>query len=443
MFPSQPVQVNCPQCRQPFMAQVQSIIDVGQQPKLKEQLLRGKLNLATCPFCGHSGVLGMPMLYHDPSKQLLLCLTPMDITMKREEQEKLIGSLTNRLMDALPPERRRAYLFQPRTVFSLQRLIEEVLLADGITREMLDAQAKQAQFIQDLLDRLGDEERLRGLVEARRDEMTYEFFLMLTASIDATREEGDDAGAQRLTELRERLLVLTGGPPGTMPESLPEGITHPEIIEALLAVRGTEELRKVVAVNRPRLDYSFFQTLTGQIEAAQSAGDAEKARRLLDLRSAVLEIIDELDRLAQEAMQHAADLLRRILQSDDPRQTIADNIEQIDEPFLYVLSANIAYARREKQDEAVQALEATYTEVMAQLQERMPPEIRLINRLLAEEDRSRWTGILRGESAALSQQLVNLVEAMAEDARRQKDEKLAERLGEVSQKISQMLEGET
>lgn len=440
MFQPQPVQVNCPQCRQPFVAQVQTVIDVGQQPNLKEQLLRGKLNQAMCPFCGHSGLLGTPLLYHDPSKELLLCLMPMDTTMKREDQEKLIGSLTNRLMDALPPEQRKAYLFQPKTVFNFQRLAEEILLADGITREMLDEQARRAQLIQDLLDRLGDEERLKELVEARRDELTYEFFLILSASMDAAREEGNETRAQRLTELRERLLDLTGGPPRTMPEPLPEGTTYQEMIEALLAAQGREELQGLVAANRPRLDYIFFQTLTDQIEAAQSAGDAEKAQRLLDLRSTVLEITDELDRLVQEAMQRAANLLRRILQSDEPRQVIADNIKQIGEPFLYVLSANIAQARTDGQDEAVKALEAVYAEVMAQLQERMPPEIKLINRLLAEDDRARWTDILREESAVVNQRLVTLVEAMAEDARRQQDEELAKRLMEISRSISQTLE---
>ncbi|MFQ6059214.1 MAG: CpXC domain-containing protein [Anaerolineae bacterium] len=437
MIPPQPIQVNCPQCRQPFIAHIYSVIDVGERPEFKEQLLRGRLNLATCPYCGGQAMLGAPLLYHDPAKELLLCLVPMELNLNREEQERLIGTMTNALMEALPPEKRKAYLLQPKTVFSLQRLAEEILQADGITREMLDEQARRAQLIQDLLVCLDDEERLKALVEERRGELGYEFFLMLAASMNAAWEDGDKIRTQRLSRLREKLLELTG----PILEPLPEGATYEDLIRALLEAEGEAQLWGLAIANRHFLDYGFFQTLTGQIEAAQAAEETELAQRLTELRAKVLEIADELDRQARAAMERAADLLRRILDSDDPRGTIQEHIEDIDEVFLFVLSANIAQARAEKREEIAKGLEVLYGYILAQLEARMPPEMQLVNRLLRAEDAQAREELLRQESALVDQQFLGLVQAVADDAQRQGQAEMATCLQEIGEQVEKMLEG--
>ena len=55
-------------CRQPVQANLYSIIDVGKQPQLKDALLRGQINAINCPHCGYRGMLGSPVLYHDPAR---------------------------------------------------------------------------------------------------------------------------------------------------------------------------------------------------------------------------------------------------------------------------------------------------------------------------------------------------------------------------------------
>ena len=439
MIPPQPVQVKCPTCGQPYIAQVQSIIDTEQQPELKDQLLRGRLNVATCPYCGGKGMLSVPLLYHDPSKELLLCWMPVEYHLRSEDQERLIGTMTNALMETLPPEKRRGYLLQPRTVFGVQRLVEEILEADGITREMRDEQAKIARLLQDLLDRLDDEEQLKALVAQRREELTYGLFLMLSASLEMAREDGDERRAQRLAHLRERLLEWVGPPPGPLPEPLPEETTYEELIQALLEAEGEEELQGLVIANHPLLDYGFFQALTGQIEAAQSAGERKQAEQLTALRTRVLEITDEIQEQMQVALERAADLLRRILESDDPHRAIQEHIEEVDGLLLMVLSAHIAQARTKGKEEIARSLEELYDYILSRLEARMPPNIQLINRLLRVEDAEARKTLLHRESARMNHEFLDLVQAMAEDARRQQHGEIAERLQEIEAQVGRFL----
>ena len=100
MYPPQTVSVTCPVCGRQFPAQVQTIIDVGQDPEAKSKLLRGQINVATCPQCGNAGMLSAPIVYHDPDKELFLCFLPSELN--SDEQHRFVGDMTNRLMSYLP-----------------------------------------------------------------------------------------------------------------------------------------------------------------------------------------------------------------------------------------------------------------------------------------------------------------------------------------------------
>lgn len=442
MIPSQPVRVTCPQCRQPFTAQIQSIIDVGMQPALKEQLLGGQLNLVRCPFCGSNGMLATPLLYHDPAHELALVHIPLEANLKREDQEKLIGALTNALMDSLPPERRKGYLLQPRTVLTFDSLIETILQADGVTPEMLQTQRQQLQLIQDLLDRLSDDERLKALVDERREELNYEFFLLLSAALDSARQDGDQAGAGQLSRLREKLLTLTGGPSQQQIkeiEPLPASATPQQLIETFQAA-PTEELYALVAAYRHRLDYSFFQTLTGQIEAAKAGKDSTKAEQLTDLRRKLLEAADEVDRQSRAALERGAKLLEAILQSDNPQQTIRERLNEIDEATLVVFQANIAEARRQGQTQIAELLEGIYAYLLSQLEEQLPVEIRLVNRLLRAPTREARQKILEQEPGVAWPALLDLLSQIETDVRQQGETALADRIQEVRAQLQVHIE---
>jgi hypothetical protein len=435
MIPPQPIQVQCPQCQQPFAAHIRSIVDVGTEPQAKDLLLRGRLNIVHCPNCGFQGMLSGPILYHDPSKELALVYVPFELNLKRDDQERLIGSMTNALIDSLPAAQRKGYLFQPKTFFSLQSLIEAILEADGISKEMLDTQRNQVDLVGQLLDVSNDEDRLQALVEEHKAELTYEFFLTLNAMIQEATQNGDEVTTRRLAKLRQRLLDLIGQPAGAPPAPWPESVSHDELVQALLKA-DDQALRGLIAVNRPRFDYLFFQTLTGQIDAAKAAGQADKAKELANLRTRVLELTDEIDHETQQMLENAARLLQTILQSPNPQQAIQEHLADMDEAFLLVLTANIEQAKAEGQTDVAEALEGLYGYVLSRLEAQMPPEIQLVNRLLRASDPDVRAEILKTESETASKPaFTDLVEAMAADAEDQGEAELAGRLWQIAEEV--------
>ena len=288
MLKPQATRVTCPRCQQPITVQVQSIVDVGRDPKLKDLLLQGRLNVATCPACGNEGTLNAPLLYHDPKKGLLLCYVPMELGLAQEERERLIGRLTTSLIESLPPKERKGYLLQPKVILTMTRLMEEILAADGITREMIAARARKLRLLEQLLAYQDDEEGLRRLVKEKRGQLDHEFFLLLSASMDRARENGNEELAQRLVELREKIVSLTA----PSREAVPLGKTTREaLIQRLADCRDEAQLKRLVAANQPMLDQLFFQTLAGRIDRAQAVGRKKEAQRLTKLRAKVLNIL--------------------------------------------------------------------------------------------------------------------------------------------------------
>ncbi len=103
------MQVNCPNCRQPLVADVQQLFDVNTDPSAKQRLLSGAYNLIQCQVCGFQGNLSTLVIYHDPEKELLLSFVPAEIGLPRNEQERIIGGLINQVINALPQEKRKGY----------------------------------------------------------------------------------------------------------------------------------------------------------------------------------------------------------------------------------------------------------------------------------------------------------------------------------------------
>ncbi|HIE58102.1 MAG TPA: hypothetical protein EYP88_07735, partial [Anaerolineales bacterium] len=168
-------QMNCPQCRQPIIADVQQLFDIGVNPQDKQIFLSGAFNIAQCPHCGYQGMLATPLIYHDPEKELLLTYFPPELQMSVQEQETVIGPRIKRVMDALPQEKRKGYLFNPRPMLTLQGMLETILEADGITKEMIQAQQDRINLIEQLLTAPDDDARLQ-IIQQNEAQFDEEFF---------------------------------------------------------------------------------------------------------------------------------------------------------------------------------------------------------------------------------------------------------------------------
>jgi len=436
---SESVTLSCPACSAPTIAEVWRVVDVGQQPDLKRRLLRGQLNVITCPSCSNLTAVATPLAYHDPDKGLFLILLPTQLALSAEQQEKTIGEFTNLVMNSLPAEQRKGYLFQPKTFFTMESLRSEILRADGITDEMMQEQMQRGQLVRDLLAQMEEKESFEKLLEERRSALDYEFFLFLTATIDQAREEGDEAVAQQLTALREKLQQFLT-PEQVAPSAGPEGaMTREELIERLFARKDSDDFQTLIAIARPALDYQFFQTLTGQIEAAEAQGEQEKAAELTGLRTRILDLVDELDKEATEALQRASALLRQIVDSEDMQATAEEHLEQIDAAFLTTLEANIIAAERSDQGEMAGKLNKLKEQVVSLLEARLPPEMRLINQLVSTPELDDRRGLLQAQAEIVSENFLKLLNLVIDDLRAQKQEEAAGRLAEVVPAVESLL----
>ncbi len=61
----------CPVCLNEETVTIWQVIDAAADPDLKDKLLRKELLAQPCSNCGHTWLLGRPLLYRDPDRRLL------------------------------------------------------------------------------------------------------------------------------------------------------------------------------------------------------------------------------------------------------------------------------------------------------------------------------------------------------------------------------------
>lgn len=432
------IQIKCPRCQAPYAAQIINVVDVHRHPQLKTALLGGYLNRATCPNCGAVAALNVPLVYHDPEKELLLVLAPGELNLPADQQERLIGGLVQTVMASVSPEERKGYFLRPETVLSRQRLVERILEADGVTREMLDAQRARVRLLEELLGALQDPSRLDTLIQEHRDKLDYGFFATLMAVAQEAELGGDKPGLDALLALRDRLLQ-DPEIAKRLPQPLPPDSTVQDAIEKLLPVADDPEaLTAMVALNRHFFTYMFFQALTGQIEEARTRGDTPRAERLTTLRSQLLEEADQQDRAVQMAQQEDLRLIDELLASGDTSAAVRQRLRRIDTLFLSTLASALQRARQEGNIERSARLEQLQRTILTAVAESMPPEIRLINRLLTLERPEDRRKLLAESTGLLSVDLADLIEDLIAETQGQGRSETARRLQAIRDEVHQV-----
>ncbi|MEN6298755.1 MAG: CpXC domain-containing protein [Anaerolineaceae bacterium] len=424
--------INCPNCKKPLQADIIQLFDVGAEPALKQLFLSGGFNIAQCPFCGFQGNLAVPIVYHDPEKELLLTFVPPEIGLPRDEQEKAIGVLINQAVNKLPPEKRKAYLFQPQTVLTLQGLVERVLEADGITREMLQAQQKKISLIQQLL-RATPEKRKE--IAAQEDQnLDAEFFGLLNRLIETTIAGGDQEGTKQLVELQKNLLSATSFGKILQEQtqeveaaiaSLKEAgkdLTLEKLVDIVIHAPNDNRLKALVSLTRPAMDYMFFQALSEKIDRARDDG----RKRLIDLRERLLELLSEYDKQVEIRVANAKKVLDSILQASNLEESLLQSLPAIDEFFIQELNTQFEAATKQGDEQKSQKIKKI-VDVLQQIST-PPPEYAFIEELLDAEDDDARKKILDKNRDKVTPDFVNAMTTIATQAQSSDDKELAEKI---------------
>jgi hypothetical protein len=435
----QPVQLTCPNCGTAFRTGVYTLVDVGEQPELKQALLSGQLNVAVCPNCGTASMLGAPLIYHDAAKQLCLVYFPQELNARPEEQERFIGDATSFLLRSLPPDAPRTHLLSPRRFLTLPSLLDAILEGDGVTREMIEAQRQRIDLISQLADALDDDARFDSLVAESRAALNPEFFATLSAFIQATPPDQRDSQQvllMLLSRLQETLGMTEDGLPGEEGEE--EDAEIAEMIERLRAA-SDDELELAVADLRPMIDYTFFEAWTDQIDALEQAGDSEGAAALTARRGRILQIVEDMDREAQAMFEAGSAVLREVLAEEDPIAALRAQGEKVNEALLLALSANMAAAQRTGNHELAQLLEALAATAAQVMEERLTPEDRFIGDLLAAETPQDSTRLLRKNVAIIKPAFVKQLNELSDQEEKRGNKPAAERLRQMAREAGAML----
>lgn len=426
-------QVPCPNCRQPVPAEVEQLFDVGVDPQAKQRLLNGVANVIRCPNCGYQGQLAMPVIYHDPSKELLLTYFPAELNLPVMEQEKQIAPLMNRVVNSLKAEQRKAYLFKPQQMFTYQNLLEKVLEGEGITKEMLDAQRKRVELLQRLLA-VSDE----GIVDAVKKEAALvdsEFFTLLSRMLEAGIQGRDEAAVTKLGKIQEALLEHTEigkqikqqadeiEAARTALEGAGKELTREKLMDLLIETAGNEtRLNAMASMARPGLDYVFFQTLSDRIEKTQG----EEKEKLTKLRETLLEITKQIDEQLQARLNVAQRNLETLLQQEKPVEVLQQNAAVLDDFFLQVLNQNLADAEEKKDQPRMEKLRA----LMLAIQQLISPGYNpnLLNELIEAADDEARKKVVDAHKDEITPEFVESLSAMMLQLQESPDKELAERV---------------
>ncbi len=440
-------QITCPVCQTKFVGEVHQIVDVGQDPELKEMFLGGYLNVVQCPSCGSVTQVGTPLLYHDPEHELFLVHVPLEMNLSHEEQQQLIGQLVRRAMDSLPPEQRRGYMLQPQTVISIQTLVEKVLEAEGITPEMVAQQRAQADLLQELL--LADKEMVENLIIEREDQIDAGFFALLRALMESAEHAGQEDQMMKLVNLQALLFRKTeyGQKLERQQQALHAftreakqagGLTPRLLLKHVLANRDDEVVvESLLMAGQQAFNYEFFVLLSERIEKRQKSGI--NANELLDLREYLLQLQQEMEQKSREIMAEAQKTLSQLLSAEDKQATIKANMGNFDDVFMLVLSASIAQAENRGDTARLAELREIQNGIVQVIEQQAPPQVRLINQLLGAESDEEMRQLLDENTELVQPELMELVGAIAAQADETDDQELKSRLGRLETVIANRL----
>ncbi|MFK7802615.1 MAG: CpXC domain-containing protein [Anaerolineae bacterium] len=429
-------QIQCPQCGTPFMAEVHQLVDAERSPQLKEMLLAGALNVAQCPQCGNTSRLASPIMYHDASHEMLIVHVPMELGWSMTEQERQIGQMAKAITDSLPPEQFKAYLLQPKVIMTMPTFMEQVYGTEGITPEMINRQKDQGQLLQDLA--AADKLAQIAKIQEKADLIDETFFAMLQSNLQMLEQNpAPEANKQfiMLTNLQARLLTSTEIGKKIEAEQLAVGkfqqavqkqggLTYEIFLEHLTANHNNEPVQNsIMRMGHQAIRYELFTMLTDRIE--NSSGT--EAEELTQLRERLLVVYEQMEAQAQEAMAAAGETLQTLLASPDPVQAVQQNLNQIDEPFMQFLAAQLQAAEKEQDTARIEQLQPLYTAIMAEAENQMPPEVRLINALVATDDENQMQQVINQIPAEARPEIKQMIGSVIERAAAENPE-LAQRL---------------
>jgi len=109
------IQITCPRCGTEFETTGHTLVDMADEADAEVlwQLQNGSLNNAVCPNCQNSGLVPVPVVLHDPEREMLLAFVPNAQELDEQTLGELIGPVLQTFITSVPEEKQADYLFEP------------------------------------------------------------------------------------------------------------------------------------------------------------------------------------------------------------------------------------------------------------------------------------------------------------------------------------------
>ena len=435
-------QISCPRCRQIIPANVEQLFDVTHEPAAKQRLLSGQSNHARCQYCGYEGRIPTPVVYHDNEKELLLTFFPMELGMPINEQEKMIGPLIKQVVERLPAEKRKGYLFSPQANLTFESMMETILNKDGISSEMIKSQQERVQLVERLLQVTTADVRSE-MIKQNEKIIDEQFFGLFSRIAQNAMQSGQEPIARALIELQKQLLDETAFG-RQLKESVEEieaatkvlqeagqSLNREKLLDFVLEAQNDARIRAYVQLARAGMDYTFFQNLTEKIEKATP----EEKAKLEGIREKLLFFTSEVDKQLEARFKQATDFVEKLLNQEDVEKATRESIEGFTQDSVEVVNQLLRQASEKNDYTRMGKLQK-----MAQvLQEASapPPEVAFIEQLIQLPDDAAVETMLADNDAVITDQflealsgLVAQMDAQAEQGNTEA-QPLAQRLSEV------------
>lgn len=448
-YPPSGAQVQCPNCGASYTTPVFTIIDLGADPALKSPLLGGQINMAMCQSCGAAGQLSVPLMIHVPEEEFLGVFVPQGGGINDVESQRVIGNLTQQIMRDLPQEDRKGYMLQPQQFFDWNRMVEKLWGFEGVTPEMLRRQSEQSNLVQSLLRIGNDDGALQIAADRNKELIDRDFFTIIEQMAMSMSAQGQNQAAQGLMVMHEKLIGMTDTGKEILEQrervqAVVEQITpetsREDLLQLMIDSWATEDGEQVVSTLTmamgPALDYDFLMQLTQKIDSTST--DEEK-QSLEEMRELILEIQQQQKQSQQAAIQQMQAVLQEILQAEDTEAELRKYAAAIDENFLGILAANIQSAQESNAAAAVQRLTAVYNQAMAIFQEKLPPEVRFLQNLMATPDQAAAKKMLQDNRQMLTKDLLETMATLEGQMRDAERTEQADKLKSLRSQASLML----
>jgi hypothetical protein len=311
-------------------------------------------------------------------------------------------------------------------------MVERVLEEEGITKEMIQSQQNRLNLIRRLAG-VADEAARMELARQEDQMIDAEFFAILSRLMEAAAASGDQESARRLAELQNSLMPVTtyGQKLSEQTQEVQEvieelramgkDVTREKVLDLLLKSPTDMRLSVLVSLARPVMDYSFFQLLSERIDRARGDGRT----RLVEVRTKLLELTQEVDQQAALRKREAASLVDELVKASDLEKSIESNVGRIDEFFIQELNGSLEEARRTGDLQRSSKL-GRIVEIIQQMS--APPELALLEEYLDMEDDASRQSFLESNNEYITPELLELLANIAVQTQSGNDPEFSERV---------------